>query len=188
MRKLIMWNVITLDGYFQGEKDWDLSFHQLVWGEELEKIVLEQLGSADMLVFGETTYKGMEEYWSKGEGKNDEGETTGYMNNLPKIVCSRTLEKAEWNNTTIVRDAVAEISKLKQEGNGNMFVFGSSILSESLINANLFDEYRLAIAPVLLGKGRLLFNSGLNYQKLNLLEAKQLSTGGVILKYTPESK
>lgn len=187
MRKLIMWNVITLDGYFQGEKDWDLSFHGLVWGKELRGISNEQLKTADMLVFGETTYEGMADYWSKIEG-GDEGETAKYMNALPKIVCSKTLEKADWNNTTIVKDAVAGIQKLKQEGGGNMFVFGSGILSESLINANLFDEYRLVVAPVLLGKGRHLFNSGLNYQKLKLLETKTLSTGGVILKYAPDLK
>ena len=134
-----MWNVITLDGYFEGEKNWDLSFHDLVWGKELEDFSIEQLKTADMLVFGETTYKGMADYWSKAEG--EEGETAEHMNKIRKIVCSPTLENAEWNNTTIVRDAVLEIPKLKREGDGNMFVFGSGILSESLMNANLFDEF-----------------------------------------------
>lgn len=183
-----MWNLITLDGCFEGEKNWDLDFHGLVFDKELQKITIDQLKTAEMLVFGETTYKGMADYWSKESEEGSQGEATKYMNALPKIVCSRTLEKADWNNTKIVRDAVAEIPKLKQEGNGNMFVFGSGILSESLINANLFDEYRLVVVPVLLGKGRRLFNSGLNYQKLKLLETKQLSTGGVILKYAPDSK
>ena len=186
MRKLIMSNVITLDGYFEGEKNWDLSFHGLVWGKELEDFSIEQLKTADMLVFGETTYKGMADYWSKAEG--EKGETAEHMNKIRKIVCSPTLENAEWNNTTIVRDAVLEIPKLKQEGDGNMFVFGSGILSESLMNANLFDEYRLVIAPVFLGKGRHLFNQGLNQQKLKLLEAKPLSSGGIILRYAPVSK
>ncbi|HEY9481207.1 MAG TPA: dihydrofolate reductase family protein [Candidatus Paceibacterota bacterium] len=186
MRKLIMWNVVSLDGYFEGEKNWDLNFHSLVWGKELEDFSIEQLKTADMLVFGEVTYKGMADYWSKAEGEDTV--TAGYMNSIRKIVCSPTLEKAEWNNTTIVRDAVLEIPKLKQEGNGNMFVFGSSILSESLMNAGLFDEYRLVIVPVFLGKGRHLFKSGLKYQKLTLLETKPLSTGGVILTYAPASK
>ena len=69
MRKLIMWNVVTLDGYFEGEKNWDLSFHELVWGKELEEFSLTQLKSADMLVFGATTYKGMADYWTKAEGE-----------------------------------------------------------------------------------------------------------------------
>src|SRR5258708_38814742 len=131
-----------------------------------------------MLVFGEATYKGMAEYWSKAEGV-----TAEHMNKLPKVVCSGQLEVADWNNTTIVHDAVAELPKLKQGGNGNMFVFGSGILSEYLMKANLFDEYRLCVVPVFLGKGRRLFNEGLPYQKLKLLEARTLQTSGIILRY-----
>jgi dihydrofolate reductase len=82
-----------------------------------------------------------------------------------------------------VKDAVTEISKLKKEGDGNIFVFGSAILSESLIKAGLFDEYRLCVAPVLLGKGRLLFKEGIPLQKLKLLEARPLDSGAVILRY-----
>lgn len=183
MRKLIMFNLITLDGYFEGEKNWDLSFHDLVWGKELEKLSIDQLQSADMLVFGKVTYEGMFKYWQTAEG--EEGEIAKYMNQIAKIVCSTTIKTADWNNTTIVKDAVAELPKLKQQGKGNMFVFGSGILCEALIKANLFDEYRLIIAPIILGKGRELFNKGLNYQKLKLLETRQLSTGGVVLRYSP---
>jgi dihydrofolate reductase len=187
MRKLIMWNVITLDGYFEAEKNWDLSFHELVWGKELEDLSLTQLKSADMLIFGATTYKGMADYWTKAEGDKAEGdkaegEIAKYMNKLPKVVCSRKLKTADWNNTTIVKDAVAEISRLKQQGNGDMFVFGSGNLSESLMKAELFDEYRLCIAPVFLGKGRLLFNQGIPSMNLSLVSTQQLSTGGIVLK------
>lgn len=182
MRKLIMWNVITLDGYFEGETPWDLGFHQLVWDQELEDFSNTQLDSADLLVFGENTYKGMAEYWTTTK---DDGEITDKMNAIAKIVCSPTLENADWNNTTIVRDAVAEIPKLKQEGDGNMFVFGSGILSESLMKAGLFDEYRFALAPVILGKGGRLLKEQLNYQQLALLEARPLKSGGVILRYAP---
>ena len=178
MKKLIMWNVITLDGYFEGEKPWDLNFHSLVWGNELEHFVNEQLKTVDLLIFGERTYKGMADYWSK-----ETGGTAEQMNKLPKLVCSNKLESADWNNSTIIRDAVTEISKLKKDGSGNMFVFGSGELSESLMKANLFDEYRLCVAPVFLGKGKRLFNEGLPYQKLNLLEARSLQTGGIILRY-----
>ena len=188
MRKLIMWNVVTLDGYFEGEKNWDLSFHELVWGKELEEFSLTQLRSADMLVFGATTYKGMADYWTKAEGDKAEGEIAEYMNKLPKVVCSRKLKTADWNNTTIVKDAAVEIPELKQQGNGDMFVFGSGNLSESLMKAELFDEYRLCIAPVFLGKGRLLFNQGIPHKKLKLLEARPLAKGGIILRYAPDEK
>lgn len=172
MRKLIMWNVITLDGYFEGEKNWDLSFHELVWGKELEEFSITQLKSADMLVFGKTTYIGMADYWTTA---TDEGEITRFMNEIQKIVCSSTLKTAEWNNTVIVKNAVTEITKLKQQGSGDMFVFGSGKLSESLMKAGLFDEYRLCLAPVFLGKGKILFKEGIPYKKLKLLEARSLT-------------
>lgn len=178
MRKLIMWNVISLDGYFEGDKAWDLNFHDLVWGKELEYFSIEQLKSADIVIYGQKTYKGMFDYWSTAKG-----EIAEYMNKIRKIVCSTTLKTANWNNTTIVKDAVAEIPKLKKEGKANMFVFGSGNLSVSLMKANLFDEYRLCVVPGFLGKGRRLFNEGLPYQKLTMLETRSLQTGGVILRY-----
>lgn len=180
--------MVSLDGYFEGEKNWDLSFHELVWGKELEEFSLNQLKSADMLVFGETTYKGMANYWTKAEGTKEEGEIAKYMNETQKIVCSSTLKNADWKNTTIVRDAAVEIPKMKQQGTGDMFVFGSSNLSESLMKAEIFDELRLCIAPVFLGKGKLLFNQGIPHKKLKLLEARPLSKGGIIVRYAPDEK
>ncbi|TGN05089.1 dihydrofolate reductase family protein [Leptospira bandrabouensis] len=186
MRKLIMWNVITLDGYFEGETNWDLSFHGLVWGKELEEFSLTQLRSADILVFGAKTYQGMADYWTNAP--ENEGEVAKFMNELPKLACSTTLGSATWKNTTITKDAISEVSKLKKEGSGDMFVFGSGILSASLMKAGLFDEYRICIAPVFLGKGRKLFLEGIPNQELNLIETKKLSTGGVILSYVPKNQ
>ncbi len=178
MRKLIMWNAITLDGCFEGEKNWDLDFHNMVWGPELEQLSIEQLKSADMLIFGNVTYEGMAKYWQTAKG-----EVAELMNNIKKVVCSRTLERTDWNKTTIVRDAVTEIRKLKQEGNKDMFVFGSSVLSENLMNAELFDEIRLCVVPVILGKGRRLFTDEVKKQNLKIIESRQLTTSGIILRY-----
>lgn len=182
MRKLIMWNVVTLDGYFEGETPWDLGFHQLVWGPELENFSTEQSKTTDLLVFGKDTYIGMAAYWTTTK---DEGETTPFMNSVRKVVCSKTLTSADWNNTTIIR-SINDIALLKLEGNGDMYVFGSGNLSKSLMNAGLFDEYRLCIAPVFLGKGKRLFEQGIPYQTLSLIESTSLSTGGMILKYIPK--
>jgi dihydrofolate reductase len=174
-----MWNLITLDGYFEGVKNWDLPWHEQLWGEELEQFSLEQLRTADMLVFGRVTYEGMAAYWQAAQGA-----IADYMNSLPKLVCSRTLRAADWNRTTLVKDDVpAEVARSKQQGNGNMFVFGSANLSRSLMEAKLFDEYRLGIAPVIQGRGRLLFSDGLESQALKLREARPLSNGCVILSY-----
>ncbi len=173
---------MTLDGCFEGEKPWDLSFHTLVWGPELEALSLEQLREADMLVFGKNTYQGMAEYWPTAE---TEGEVTPLMNRLAKVVCSTTLEKAEWNNTTIVRDAVRELRQLKEQGDKPMYVFGSGKLVESLLNAGLIDEIRLCVAPIILSKGRRLFTEGNARRTLKLMESRPLQNSGVILRYEP---
>jgi dihydrofolate reductase len=183
MRKLIMWNVITLDGYFEGTHPWDLDFHQTVWGPELEAYTTEQLQTDDTILYGTKTYQGMADYWTKADDSKAE-----LMNSITKIVCSDTLTSADWNNTTVLKDAVAEIPKLKQQGEGSLFVFGSGELSASLMKADLFDEYRLCVAPVFLGEGRRLFEAGLPHQDLKLLEERHLDTGGVILMYAPISK
>jgi dihydrofolate reductase len=174
-----MWNLITLDGYFEGNQNWDLSFHSSVWGEELEKLSLEQLNSADCLVFGRVTYEGMAAYWTK-----EEGEIADFMNRIPKLVFSRTLKSADWNNTTLISEnASDEIRKLKAKDGKDLYVFGSANLSETFIIDNLFDEYRIGIAPVILGSGRPLFRKGISPKNLSLVSTHQLLTGGVILKY-----
>ncbi len=174
-----MWNIMTLDGYFEGNQKWDLSFHSSVWGQELENLSIEQLHTADCLVFGRVTYEGMASYWAK-----EKGEIADIMNSIPKLVFSKTLKSADWNNTTLISEnATDEIRKLKAKGGKDMYVFGSANLSETFINDNLFDEYRIGIAPVILGSGRPLFRQGIASKKLTLVSSHQLSTGGVILKY-----
>ena len=103
MGKLIMWNIITLDGYFEGEKNWELPFLEMVWGSEMEHFSLEQLNSTDYLVFGRVTYEGMAAYW-----KTAQGEIAEFMNKLPKIVCSRTLNSVDWNNSILIKDNVTK--------------------------------------------------------------------------------
>lgn len=175
-----MWNLITLDGYFEGNQNWELSFHEAVWGKELEELSTEQLNSADYLVFGRVTYEGMAAYWSKAEG-----EIADLMNKIPKLVFSKTLKSADWNNTTLLKEnASAEIEKLKAQDGRDMYVFGSANLSETFIRDNLFDEYRIGIAPVILGSGRPLFRNGISSKNLKLVSTQQLLTGGVVLKYT----
>ena len=175
-----MWNIITLDGYFEGDQNWDLPFHTVVWGQELEKLSIEQLNSADYLVFGRVTYEGMAAHWQK-----EKGEIADLMNKIPKVVFSKTLKSVDWNNATLIKeDASAEIAKLKAQGGGDMYVFGSANLSETFINDDLFDEYRIGIAPVILGSGRPLFRQGIAARNLSLVSTQQLLTGGVVLKYT----
>jgi len=179
-----MWNLVTLDGFFEGPKSWELDWHDSVWGDELEKYSIEQSKSTGMLLFGRVTYEGMASYWS-----SEKGEIADFMNTIPKIVFSKTMKKAEWNNTTLVKgNAVEEVAKLKRQSGKNMFVFGSANLSSTLLEHDLFDEINLALAPVILGRGNPLFKASPDRLKMKLLEARPLKSGGVILRYEPERK
>jgi dihydrofolate reductase len=158
-----------------------LDLHQSVWGDELERLSIEQLSSADGLLFGRITYEGMAAYWQTAKG-----EVADFMNRLPKVLVSRTLERANWPNTKLIKDNVtAEIQQLKQQGEKNIFVFGSANLSATLTQHNLFDDYRIAVAPVLLGRGKPLFPPNSNRLNLKLLDSRTLSNGCVILRYEP---
>jgi dihydrofolate reductase len=180
--KLIMWNLITLDGCFEGPKSWDLDFHNHAWGPELEQFSLDQGRDADGLVFGRVTYEGMAGYWSTAEG-----EVAEFMNRLPKYVFSRTLERADWNNSTLLKgDLVNEITRIKAAARKSLYLFGSGNLSASLMRHNLFDEYRIGLVPVVLGKGRPLFGAAASGPKLKLIDTRALQTGCVILRYEPE--
>jgi dihydrofolate reductase len=177
-----MWNLVSLDGFFEGAKKWDLDWHEYVWGPELEELSLEQGKTADALLFGRVTYEGMAAYWTTAEGA-----VADYMNSVPKIVFSRTLARADWNNTRLVReDAEGEIAKLKNASGQNLFVFGSARLSASLMQHDLFDEYRLCVVPVVLGVGTPLFKPSHERKRMKLRETRTLESGGIILFCEPE--
>lgn len=183
MRNVIMWNVMTIDGFFEGPKSWDIDFHNYAWGEELEQFSIEQSKSVGTLLFGRVTYEGMAAYWSTENA--EKGETTDFMNSVPKIVFSKTLEKADWNNTRLVKtNAEDEVAKLKQESGKDLYIFGSANLSASLMKRGLIDEYRLGIAPVVLGGGNPLFKP-MPSVPMKLLEARPLKTGCIIAYYQP---
>jgi dihydrofolate reductase len=179
MRKLIMWNMVTLDGLFEGPNKWDIDWHNLVWGDELEQLSIEQSQSVGMLLFGRVTYEGMASYWTSATG-----EVADFMNSVPKLVFSRTLENAAWNNTRLVKEnAVEEVAELKRQPGKDLFVFGSADLSATFTQHGLFDEYRLGLTPVVLGTGTPLFKPSPETIRMTLLEARPLKSGCVILRY-----
>lgn len=186
MAKVIVWNLVSLDGYFEGTKKWDLDFHNRGWGEELSQLSSDFGQSAGLLVFGRVTYEGMKAYWTTTE---DEGETTKhYMNALPKLVASRSLSASDWNNTELTADIVSELKRRKKALDKTIYVFGSAELTESLLEAGLVDEIMLCLIPIRLGKGTPLFKDSAKPQNFNLLEARPLKTGAVILRYAPEAR
>lgn len=183
MRRLIMWNLETVDGYFNGAQPWQLDFHSAAWGPELEALIIDYHKHTEGLLFGRTTYEGMAAYWGAGTEK---GTIADFMNRVPKTVFSSTLKEATWNNTRLVSaDVAAAVTAMKKEGNGDLYVFGSAKLCDTLVRHNLFDEYRICIVPILIGTGEPLFKPGAGVKNLSLLEARALKTGAVILRYAP---
>ncbi len=182
MRRVIMWNVVSLDGYFEGPSKWDLERIHAVWSEDLERFSLDQLASADTLLFGRVTYEGMASHWPSAEGP-----VADSMNSVQKVVFSRTLEKADWNNTRLVRGpAEEEVARLKAQPGKNILIFGSADLCSTLMRHDLIDEYRVGVSPIVLGQGTPLFKPGAVSKALRLVDAKTLDKGLVILSYRPE--
>lgn len=184
MRRLILWNMLSLDGYFEGAKSWDVAWFQSFFSKELEEFSLEQLRRADALIFGRVTYEGMAAYWQTATG-----EIAGFMNRLPKVVFSRTLEHVDWANARLgASDAIAAVRMLKEQGSGDLYVFGSGKLCATLLEAGLFDEIRLGLLPIVIGQGSALFGRHMTGQAMKLLEARPLTDGCVILRYEPASR
>lgn len=180
MRKLIIWDMVTVDGFFEGP-DRDISW--FVFEEEIDSYIRETQEKADTLIFGRVTYELMAAYWP-----SEQGWIADFMNKIEKVVFSRTLKSADWNNTKLFNGNVAEeVSRLKARDGGDIFVFGSADLTASLMEHGLIDEYHLGINPVILGRGTPLFKGGPNRIPLKHLETRTLKSGVVILHYAPES-
>jgi dihydrofolate reductase len=179
MARLIMWNLMTLDGFVEGPNR-DISWHFDVWGEELEQLSIEQLNAAGGLLFGRVTYELMANHWPSATG-----EVADFMNAAPKHVFSRTLTTSGWNNTRLYGDdAPGTVARLKRETAKDIFLFGSADLAASLIPHRLIDEFRIAVNPIILGGGTPLFKH-VERTRLKLLDSRALSTGIVILRYAP---
>lgn len=179
MRKLIVWNLMTLDGYFEGPAPWSLDFHTTVWGDELEAFSLEQGAVVGTLLFGRATYQGMAAHWTSAEGP-----IADFMNGVEKVVASRSLAAAEWNNSRLLEGALPEaVAALKRQPGKDIYVFGSAGLTDDLLRHALVDEYRICLAPVVLGAGHPLFKPSDRRIDMTLLETRPLKTGGVILRY-----
>ena len=147
MRRVIMFNLITLDGYFEGTNKWDIAWHQV--DDEFNQYAIEQLNQAGRLIFGRVTYQGMADYWPSPAAIKNDPIVANKMNSLPKYVFSRTIDKADWNNTQVIKgDAVREVKKLKQEDGKDLLLFGSANLSATFTKNGLIDEYRLMMNPI----------------------------------------
>jgi dihydrofolate reductase len=190
MRKVFLFNMVSLDGFFEGPNR-DISWHNV--DEEFNEFAINQLNEVDTLLFGRVTYEGMASYWPTEFAISNDPIVAGLMNSLPKIVFSTTLDKAEWNNTRLVNDnAAEEVSKLKGQPGRDIAIFGSSDLAVTLAGAaqssgsGLIDEYRIMVNPVFLGEGRPLLKGIKEKLNLKLLRVRTFKSGNVLLYYEPD--
>lgn len=183
MRNVFLFNMVTLDGFFEGPNQ-DISWHHT--DEEFNEFAIDQLNEIGTLLFGRVTYQGMASYWPTELAKRNDPAIAELMNSLPKVVFSKTLDKVEWNNSRLVKEnAEKQVSALKQQPGKDIAIFGSSKLAASLADHGLIDEYRLIVNPVFLGNGTSLLKGIKNKLDLKLLKARTFASGNVLLYYAP---
>lgn len=184
-RKIIVFNMISLDGYFAGP-DGDISWHNT--DEEFGKFANEQTQEFGTLIFGRTTYEVMKQYWPTPQGLKDDPIVAAIMNTIPKIVFSKTLtndeETATWKNIMVWNDIdPEEIKNLKHQNGKDIAIFGSGTIVQQFTNLGLIDEYWLMVNPVILGKGKPLFADVKEIMKLKLLKTRTFGNGNILLYY-----
>jgi len=188
MRKLIVRAFVTLDGVIEapghdphrdGKNAWALQ----LTSEDVQENNVEQLLTADALLLGRVTYQIWAAFWPTASRDNV---LFDRMNSLPKYVVSTTLTTAGWDNSHVIRqNVVEEVAKLKQQLGGDIVLYGSADLVNSLIPHGLIDEYRLLVFPVILGSGKRLFREESNTTHLRLVDSRTFSSGVELLTYQP---
>jgi len=178
MRKVLWQMMMSLDGMMEGpnrELDWHVT------DEEFGQYVAEMGKSIDTFLFGRVTYQMMAQYWPSSTEPE-----AAMMNDLPKLVFSRTLEKVEWKNSRLAKGNIAEvIAKLKQQPGKDIALIGSTDLASTFIRLGLIDEYRIFLNPVVLGRGNPMFKNVKDRMSLKLVKAQPFRSGNVLLYYQP---
>jgi dihydrofolate reductase len=184
--RIVVTEFVSLDGVMEdpggaeGYEHGGWSF-QVSRGDEGDKFKLDELVDAEAQLLGRVTYEGFAKAWPS---ITDEAGFAAKMNSMPKYVVSSTLTNPEWQNTTVLSGDVAEeVSKLKQEVDGNILVAGSAQLVQALIEHDLVDELRLMVYPVVLGSGKRLFGTTSDKRALRLADSKVVGDGVQILVY-----
>ncbi len=189
MGRIVVTEFVSLDGVMEdpgGSEEfrhggWSFEFSR---GEEGDRFKLDEAMGADALLLGRVTYEGFAEAWPSRDG-----EFADKFNEMPKYVVSSTLENPEWNNSTVLGgDLVEEVSKLRQEIDGDIVVHGSARLAGALLEHDLVDELRLMVFPVVLGSGRRLFGETSDKKALLLSSSMTVGDGVSILTYEPAER
>ncbi len=183
MPRLSVFNLVTLDGYFAGP-DGDISWHTV--DEEFQELANAASNSGNTLLFGRVTYELMARYWPTPAGIKDDPIVARGMNSAAKVVFSRTLDRADWSNTRLVKEAMLdEVAKLKKGPGNDLTVLGSGSLVAQLSQARLIDEYQVLLNPVVLGRGKSMFEGVKDRFSLRLARSRTFKNGNVLLVYEP---
>jgi len=183
MRKLIVSEWITLDGVFDADRmgEWFMPY----FGEAKAAYIQDCHNTCDSMLFGRKTYEMLAPYWSTK--KNNEDGVADKLNSVPKYVVSTTLEKADWNNSTIIsKNVEEEITRLKEMPGKEIMLEGSAELVKALAKADLVDEYRFMLHPIILGSGKRFFIDDFQASGLKLVKTQQLDAGVIVLYYQRE--
>lgn len=189
MRKLVAFMHVSLDGY-ASPQDGSLEWTFRGMSEDVSQAAQTLLSDVDMALFGRQTYQGMQGYWTTVPGNPEstpgEIEHAHWLEQITKVVCSTTLETANWNHSILIKDHIVEqINALKQQPGQTMKIFGSPRLVHSLLDLDpeLIDEYRLFFHPLVLGDGVPLFKNIKESINLNLVDSRIFGNGVVYLRY-----
>jgi dihydrofolate reductase len=184
MRKLSAFNFTTLNGYFKGPNG-DISWTQGHKADTDESNhAAEGLQSGNILIFGRVTYQMMAGFWTSPMAHEHDPVVAAGMNTAEKLVFSKTLQQAGWNNTRLIKgDLIKEIEHLKQSPGKDMTILGSGSLISQLSEAGLIDEYELLVYPVALGDGTPLFHGLHHPLTLQLISARAFKSGAALLSY-----
>ena len=184
MRKLTVFNHVSLDGYFQDAKS-DMSWAHSA-DPEWNAFVEANAKGGGVLVFGRVTYELMTRYWPTEMAKQNDPIVAERMNAMPKVVFSRKLTEATWNNTRLIADdPVAAVRRLKQEDGDDMAMFGSGTIIAQLAPAGLIDTYQIVVNPLILGSGRTMFEGVAEPVRLEQTGMRAFKNGNVVLWYAP---
>jgi len=184
MRRLIASTFVTLDGVMEAPDKWQLKND--LFDEAMGPVVNAAYTAADSLLLGRVTYQEFAGFWPN---QSDEDPFAKLINDMPKFVVSTTLQRLDWKNSHLIQGNVAgEVTKLKQQAGGDILIPGSAKLVSSLTDDGLIDEYQLFVHPVVVGRGKRLFQDGIDPRLLKLVDTQAFGTGVVVLTYRPKGK
>jgi len=181
MRTLASFIIVSLDGFHE---DATGMFDFAIVDEEFREFAIRQLDESDTLGFGRATYEHMAAYWPTDQARANDDAIATRMNTKPKLVFSNASELAEWSNTTVIAgDSIERIEEIKSAPGGELLVIGSAHLTASLVAANVLDELRIMVSPIVLGRGHPLFEDLTERVALTLGDVQQFESGNVLLTY-----